>query len=184
MNKTVTSKEAILIVCKQMMQQSKLQALTIREVASACGVSVGSVYNYFPSKGDLVVATIASIWTEIINDCKQIQVTKDFSQSVNDLFQNILKGSQKYPLFFSDHSLNLENIDKDKGKQAMDIYFKHIKDTLLKSLEADKKVNNNTFTPHFSKEQFIDFVFSTMITLLMKKENCTILLEIINRTIY
>lgn len=184
MNKTVTSKEDILSVCKQMMHQSKLQTLTIREVAIECHVSIGSIYNYFPSKNELIVATIASIWTEIIDSCKLIQNQKEFSQNVSDLFQSILQGSQKYPLFFNEHSLYLEKMNKDKGKLEMNNYFKYMKRSLLKSLEADPKIQHTTFTSSFTKEQFIDFVFSTMIALLMKKENCHVLLEIIQRTIY
>ncbi|MDD4781161.1 MAG: TetR/AcrR family transcriptional regulator [Tissierellia bacterium] len=37
--------------------------LNMKDVAHKCGISVGSVYNYFQSKGDLIVATIESIWT-------------------------------------------------------------------------------------------------------------------------
>ena len=37
-------------------------ALTVRSVARACGVGVGTVYNYFPSKDDLVASFMLSDW--------------------------------------------------------------------------------------------------------------------------
>ena len=40
---------------------------TIRSVASACGIAVGTVYNYFPSKEDLVAAFVAEDWKEALS---------------------------------------------------------------------------------------------------------------------
>lgn len=66
MNIPVTSKEAILAVAKEVVLSSGLQNLNIRDIADKCSVSVGSIYNYFPAKGDLILSTIESIWREIL----------------------------------------------------------------------------------------------------------------------
>ena len=58
MNKVVTSKEDILAVSKEMVAENGVQAINMRNVARQCGVAVGSVYNYFPSKNDLMIAVI------------------------------------------------------------------------------------------------------------------------------
>ena len=50
MNKVVTSREEILKVSRELLKEQNGAALNIRTVASACGVSVGSIYNYFHSK--------------------------------------------------------------------------------------------------------------------------------------
>ena len=42
-------------------------AVTIRSVAKACGVGVGTVYNYFPSKDALVAAYMMADWKQ----CRQ-----------------------------------------------------------------------------------------------------------------
>lgn len=41
-------------------------ALTMRSVASSCGVSVGTVYNYFPSKDILFAHCLLEDWREFI----------------------------------------------------------------------------------------------------------------------
>ena len=54
MNTIVTSKEEILKTSREMIRQQGWSAISIRSVAAACGVSVGSIYNYFDSKSDLL----------------------------------------------------------------------------------------------------------------------------------
>lgn len=44
-----------------------LSAINMRTVASACGVAVGSIYKYFPSKTDLIYATVADVWKDIFH---------------------------------------------------------------------------------------------------------------------
>jgi F0F1-type ATP synthase delta subunit len=67
----------------------------------------------------------------------------------------------------------------------MNEYFIHIKKGLLLSLQNDKNVKKNTFNEIFTKELFVDFVFSNIITLLINnQQSCYVLNEIIKRTIY
>ena len=54
MNTVVTSKEEILRASRELIRQKGWDAVNIRSVAAACGVSVGSIYNYFDSKAALV----------------------------------------------------------------------------------------------------------------------------------
>ncbi|RPF43149.1 TetR family transcriptional regulator [Hydrogenoanaerobacterium saccharovorans] len=185
MNKTLTSREAILSVGKEVVSQSGIQALNMRDVALKCGVSVGSIYNYFPSKSDLVLATVESVWREIMHDSKGCCSQSGFVQSVLSLFESVQKGCKKYPSFFSLHSMSFANVDKSKAREVMKQYFSHIKRALLEALEKDQAVRKNTFSDNFTKTEFVDFVFSNILTLLMREEaSCNCLLEVIKRTIY
>ncbi len=58
MAKQTTDPEALLGEAYRIAEDEGLNSLSIRKVASACDVSVGTVYTYFPSKGDLVAAVI------------------------------------------------------------------------------------------------------------------------------
>ncbi len=185
MNKTITSREAILSAGKEIIAQSGIQGLNIRDVAHKCGISVGSVYNYFPSKSDLIVATIDEVWMEIMYDFQGCISQYNFVENVLSLFNSIQKGSQKYPSFFIAHSMSIEKLDKSKGKELMSQYFINIKSELLESIHQDQDIRKEAFSDQFSKEDFIDFVFSNIITLLMKEANsCDFLLEIVKRIIY
>lgn len=185
MNTVVTSKEAILKVCKEIATTKGLQALNMRDVAKHCDVAVGSVYNYFPSKADLAAATVEDIWKDIFHNISVIDNPNNFTERVTWLFETVKNGVKEYPAFFTIHSVNFANEDKVKGRKVMNEYFAHMKKGLLQSLQNDSNVKTDTFSETFTQENFVDFVFSNIITLLINnQQSCYMLNEIIKRTIY
>lgn len=184
MNKTVTSKEAILEASKKIIEENGIQALNMRIVAEKCSVAVGSVYNYFPSKGDLIISSIQSVWMEIMHGY-QCSTTDGFAENIQQLFMRVQAGSKKYPSFFSVHSMSVASQDKSKAKSVMQGYLSHIKAGLIAALEADEKVREDAFDSQMSKEEFAGFVFSNIMSLLINGDSsCRVLTEVIKRTIY
>ena len=89
MNKTVTSREAILAASQKLVMEKGLQAVNMRTVASVCGVAVGSVYNYFPSKAELLTATVENVWREIFHMPEGSVQFLNFADSVAKGFKTI-----------------------------------------------------------------------------------------------
>lgn len=54
-------------VCRRIAAQEGLSALSMRTVARACGVALGTLYNYYADKDALLIATVESIWQEIFH---------------------------------------------------------------------------------------------------------------------
>ncbi|QSX07404.1 TetR/AcrR family transcriptional regulator [Sedimentibacter sp. zth1] len=185
MNTIVTSKEAIITVCRVLAAENGLQSLNMRTVAKKCNVSVGSVYNYFPSKADLIVATIQDVWQHIFHMDKICKKVASFPDYVSWIFESVQSGVAEYPNFFTAHSISFASTEKGKARQVMEGYFIHMKTGLLKALQSDAKVTPSAFSKNFTESDFVDFVFSNLLSLLMKQESsCAMLTEIIKRTIY
>lgn len=184
MNKAVTSREAILCAGRELVVEVGLQGLNIRDVAKRCGVSVGSIYNYFPAKSDLTLATIESVWREIMQDLT-FPADGDFIGSVRALFLSIQKGSERFPGFLSSHSVSILAQDKSRGRESMTTYFSRIRQTFLAIMDSDRGVREDAFSERLTRADFWDFVMRNIVTLLIQKaDSCDILLEIIRRSIY
>lgn len=185
------SRENIINIAKEIVSKEGIQAVNMRYISKKAGFAVGSIYNYFPSKNDLIIAVVESIWEDIFHIDKGFDDFDRFTEYIEKLFENIVYKSKNYPNFFTLHSMgfmtdkdNKQNKD-DKGKETMDRYFSHMKIKLLEILNNDKNIKEDAFNVNFTKEKFIDFVFSNIIIFLMRDKNdCEILIETINRSIY
>lgn len=185
MNKIVTSEKEILDICKNIVVEKGLQAVSMRAVAKRCNVAVGSIYNYYDSKDDLIISTIKSIWMEIINEVDFNYDTNDFIEYLSKLFNQIHYGCKKYPNFFTVHALSFTKSSKEKGRQAMDDYFNEIKDNMLKALKNDLKIKKSLFSDDFKEDAFIEFIFSNFISILAdSSKSITFLLELVKKLIY
>ena len=71
MRKAITTKEKILENAKKEARRKGLEKIGMREISSASSVALGTLYNYFPDKESLIIATISSIWNETIGNLKK-----------------------------------------------------------------------------------------------------------------
>lgn len=185
MNKTVTSREAILAASRKLVMEKGIQAVNMRSVASVCGTAVGSVYNYFPSKSELLTATVEEVWKEIFHMPEQPAEFSDFAGCVAWLFERIREGSRKYPGFFTLHSMSFAAENRQQGRRMMEHYFDHMKKGLRHVLECDPSVKQGAFNDILTPESFVDMVFfNVTYSLLEEREDCRPLLEMIRRVIY
>jgi len=63
-------------------------AMTIRSVASACGVGVGTVYNYFRSKEELLAGYMLRDWQQCLEEIHCV------SESVGESAEDVTEGIQ------------------------------------------------------------------------------------------
>lgn len=185
MNVTATSRDAIMKVCRKIVKEEGISAVNMRAVAAKCQVAVGSVYNYFPSKADLLCAVIESIWKDIFHMPKEDFDFTDFTDCLVWLLASIEEGGQKYPEFFSMHALSLTSGNKAAGRQMMEQCMLHVKQSLLTVLEKDPNVNRGVFNEVLTPNIFIDYLFTIIIASLMDSgQKCDGLLQIVKRVLY
>lgn len=185
MNTVVTSKENILKAGRKLIQNKGWSAVNIRSVAAACGVSVGSIYNYFDSKAALISAAIESIWCEIFKQPKDETVFNDTQACIKWMYEQMEYGCKQYPGFFTLHSLGFMQEEKNQGRQKMQQTWHHISEKLCSVLKQDTKIRANAFSENFTAEQFADVLFSLMLSALLRQNyDPTAVLEIVRRVLY
>lgn len=112
MNHLATSKEDILAASRELIKENGWTAVSIRAVASRCSVSVGTIYNYYESKSDLLGDTIESIWREIFFNPEDEQAFKDVAACISWIYKRLEYGNEQFPGFFSLHSLGFMKDEK------------------------------------------------------------------------
>lgn len=183
MNKLDISCQKILTVATALIQESPTDNLNMRTLAKLCGVSVGSIYNYFPTKADLLVAIVEDIWRKMFHPqfCN-IEADMSFIDTITTMYQKIHDSKETYGSFFWSHRTMITKNSREQGKSTMEQYFEHMKKALLYNLESDKLINKKAFTETFTPQDVIDLVLSSMLT--AKEKNFKILMEVLKKALY
>ena len=185
MNTVVTSKEEILKASRELIRRQGWDAVSIRSVAAACGVSVGSIYNYFDSKAALMAAAVESVWHEIFHHPEGGPAFPDTQACVAWLYGRMESGGRRYPGFFTLHSLGFLQEDRPDGRRRMQRTWQHIQEGLRSVLERDARVRPDAFNEEFTAEKFAGVLFSLMLSALLRRDyDPAPVLEIIRRTVY
>ncbi len=185
MNKIVTSKEEILKVSRALIKEEGWSAINIRTVANRGNISIGSVYNYFESKADLVSETVESIWHDIFHSSSEVPVFEDFITALDYLVNSLERGNEIYPGFFNLHAMSFSEAEKANGKSLMINAKNHIKENLLKVLRNDSNIKKDAFNSSFTEEHLIQIVFSYIFFSLKQRDfDISPLKEMIRKLIY
>lgn len=184
LNKPAITADEILKISKKHILENGFSSFNVRAITKECGISIGTLYNYFSSKNDLLIATVESIWQEIFQPLSNLNEFERFVDVVECMYQNIEEGNHKYSGFFSLHNLNFASAGKKEGIDTMNNYFSILKNDLLLVLKNDQQVNRKMFSPEFPEETFVDYIFGLLISSLLKREDSSKLLKFISNYLY
>lgn len=81
--------EAIFEATIQVLLKDGIKKLTTTRVAERAGVSVGSLYQYYPNKEALLIATLEK-HLELIGTAAQLACRKSYELSVDEMLDNVI----------------------------------------------------------------------------------------------
>ena len=80
-------------------------ALTIRSVAKGCGVGIGTVYNYFPSKDALLASLMLRDWNQCMVSINAVSTySREPEPVMRCIFDQLIAFSGKHEKVFQDES--------------------------------------------------------------------------------
>lgn len=184
MNPPNTSREEIMRVSRKIVSEKGLPALNMRALAKECGIALGTLYNYYSDKDELVVAAIESVWQDILEKSAPDSGVR-FSQYVTQTYAHIIERLKDYPDFLAAHSISVAGSAKGKARGMMERYFGKIRGELHAALREDKNVDRSIFSETFREEDLIEHILDTIpISIINGKPDCATLTEILDRLLY
>lgn len=98
-------REKLLEEAKRQVNENGYSSMTIRSVATACGVGTGTVYNYFPSKDMLVASFMLDDWMICMQSIEQgAKEAEDAKEALYCMHQELLTYKGKYINLFTDEN--------------------------------------------------------------------------------
>ena len=184
MNKTVTSKEEILDKSREIIAEKGVSAINMRTVATQCGIAVGSLYNYFASKSELMSAAVEAVWKDIFQVGTCLENCEDILEYMKTLLESVKNSRDRYPQSFSMHALHITTGEKPEGRRVMEKYFLELKVQMISLLEQDKQIRAGAFTDKMTPEIFVNYIFKLILAVLLENQEEEIFLEFIKNYLY
>ncbi len=94
-------REQLLAEAKRQICENGYARTTVRSVAAACGLGVGTVYNYFPSKDMLIASFMADEWRLCLERIKKADKS-DSRAVLYSIFSELRAYADAYRNLFSD----------------------------------------------------------------------------------
>ena len=164
-----TSLEKALLIAKR----EGVDKLSIRKIATSCGIAVGSVYNYYPDKDALVTAVAESFWNRIFEDQEKLyQPNIRFTRFLQQYYSYLYAKMSPY-----DRSWVHDLEEKIPMQETMRLFEKIVKE--------DEGINPSIWNMEFSPESFCQYVFKNIMALLQSGEtNCRFFIYLLDNLLY
>ncbi len=173
----------------QIIQQAKItvekngaDALNIRAIACECGISIGTVYNYFENKQAILFALTEELWSETLQAIGRLS-SPSFLENLNSAYALLSESTHDFrgSLLFSMRQAGPKNIAE--GKMRENIMTQKLQSTIQGWLLQDTAVT--AWGPNFTPEQFSSFILSNiMAALTRREEEIGFFLEVCKRILY
>ena len=154
MPKIITNvREQLLTEAKRQIVETGYARTTIRSVASACNLGVGTVYNYFKSKDMLIASFMVDDWLECLAKMKQ-EDTENAEQFFRCIYSSLLEFTEKHSSLFG---------DADAAKVfavAFSERHKILRDQLAEIILPLCQHSNENFLAEFISESFLTWTMA------------------------
>ena len=173
MNKRCTTTDKILEQALIIAKKEGIDKLSIRKLASACGIAIGSVYNYYPDKDALVTAVAEAFWNNIFSDQEKLSRSNmGFTRFLEQYYSYLYAKMSPY-----DRSWVRDLEGKIPMQETMKLFQKILKE--------DELVNPSIWNMEFMQENFCRYVFKNIMALLQSGEtNCRFFIYLLDNLLY
>lgn len=185
MNRLATSKEALLEIARDIFYREGISKVSIRRLASESGVAIGTVYNYYPSKADLVSDIMEDFWRKVFHGSHFDTESGDFLGSVGEIYRRLSANLAVFERAFLEDLPSMEKAERAKSQITWQKYLDHMKAGVLRILKKDVRIDRKVWTEEFTPEALVDFTFSHIVLALTEgKKDCRYLLLLLEKLLY
>ena len=157
-----------------------IEAVNMRSIAQRAGVATGTVYNYFSSKEDILLALTEEYWKKTLYEMRTAVTADSFCGQLEEIFIFL-----KERIDSSGSSLmNSLGEVKKAGQERMESMQAVLAESLIRRMEQDPSVRKDIWNGTFTMEQYSRFIVANMVMLLRTEPyDFHFFIEMVRRTL-
>ena len=157
-------RELILSEAKKILENEGYSQISIRRVAKECGIAVGTIYNYFPTKKGLIIEMMTDFWEEYFCNIEPILNSQEgFYIKLKKLFSDLAQFIKRFREIWLHHELYSSPDYIESGLKRKNLYIDQligiIEELLVKEVYHKENVKN------FNSNNMASFILINFISM-------------------
>ncbi|MEG0396462.1 MAG: TetR/AcrR family transcriptional regulator [Oscillospiraceae bacterium] len=162
-------KQHILENAREIAIDKGVSNINMRDIAKASGVALGTIYNYYPTKGDLIADIVAMFWQEAFANINiNLLHTMDFEANLEYIYFELLKFLNSFKSDWLSQLAMLSKDEKNVGRAKEKAYLAQVYNIVLLSLNKNKAASLNYSDAE--REKLASLIFKIMLMMLREGE--------------
>lgn len=166
---------------KTIIEAEGIEALNIRTLAKKSQISVGTVYNYFSNKDDILLSLAEDYWKQALSEMNLFVCAPSFFDQLDEIYTFLKTHLDRCA------ALLMQNLGSaiPTGRQRMNSMHEVLMLEIMRRMTEDHQIRHHIWCENFSKEEYARFLVTHLIVALRTgHQDIHFLIEIVKRTIY
>lgn len=155
-------RQTLLDTARLLADEEGIERLNIRSIARRAGVASGTVYNYFSSKDEILLALTKEYWQQALLEMDTAITADSFCEALAEMCCYL-----KNRMLQSAGALmnSLSGVQR-AGQESMACAQQELKAILMQRMEQDVEIPDRIWDENFTKERFAEFIRMNLTELL------------------
>ena len=185
MPKQVIDRDKLVAQAYAIASRDGVSSLSVRKVAAACGIAVGSVYGYFPTKADLTAAVLTRFFDENLSDelCA-VRPGERFTSYVRRFREALCAARADMSVDWFAEMRRLPGTEQEALEAVRAPMLAHMERGLARVLEADETVDRSRLVGPMKAEALCRYVLRAVFASLMEGDECETVFALLDASLY
>lgn len=185
MPKQVIDRDQLIDEAYQIASNDGISALSVRKVATACGIAVGSVYVYFPTKADLTTAVLTRFFEDNLSDelCV-VRAGERFTSYARRFRATLSEARASMSVDWFAEMRRLPRKEHAALEEVRGPMLAHMERGLQCVLDADEAVDRSRLVGPMNAEALCRYVLGSIFSSLMDGGECETLFALLDASLY
>lgn len=185
MPKQVIDRDALVGQAYAIAERDGISALSVRKLATACGIAVGSVYVYFPTKADLTAAVLTRFFDETFSAhfCV-VRPAERFTSYVRRFREALRAARASVSVDWFAEMRRLPRKEHAALEEVRGPTLAHMERGLVRVLDADEAVDRSRLVGPMSAERIARLTLRAIVASLMEDAECETLVALLDTALY
>ncbi len=176
--KNSSMRNDLLLAAHQILREEGIDAITIKHLSNKTNVVPGTIYNYFSSKDEILLALATEYWLQAIETI-QLHHSSSFVDCVNYMLHTLKENMDQQGKVLMDHVQS----SKKRGAIRLNETYQQLKDSLIQQLQKDEHVCIQ-WDEHYSQKVFVDFVLNNVLIIVNQEDDGNFFKQLLTQVLY